>query len=759
MADPTIPATGDFTTASYEQILFAITGLGSDLMGMLDSGGGIGESPNTWFTFTPPGSAANSISYHAWDKYYFGADFNMAAFNSWYAAWHAIDDAVTQAWYGKSGLMDVQLLRDSKTVTDNYLTFLTESLNTTKSWGDSLDSDDSAFKGKAAFAIQVNLRRLAFTFNDLHDQITLDRTPSTPTGIDDAATALSTFGKNMWQIWSDSRDFLLNAPMNTANTFVANVIAHIKHQGLDVSTKGMESWGEPSYLLDQWSAKDRGKAEQYIRDSMALYASNRVTPPAMPTGFPVVDGDLTRAETWNAANNSISEVARVELRKMAVKARTELATLEAAYRKAGRSLGDLKTNQPPTIGSPPPDPNTNPNGPGSGDPNIPPPPNGDTNVPPPPNGDTNVPPPPNGGIDGPGGPNPNDFPNGSGSGSGLPDGFSNLSNDPSKLGDPPNGGTNFPGLNDALNPNGGTNGGGLPGGGDGGTGLPFLPNLPNGGKNSNGGANGGTNLPNLPNVENPGDGHIGDDGWEPNQPNGSTHLPGGTNLPGSNGGVPGFPGGAPGGPANGGIGLGPGSLPGTGPVTGLNGIGGLPGADGSIGGAGGGLDSWGAAGGGAGVGADGSFGAGGGFGANGGAGTGAGSPFGTGSETGWSDWSGHGSDGANAAGGPGGAGAEHDQRGGMPFFPPMMGGMGGMGGRGSEEKERERTTWLSEDEKIWGTDTEIGFGVIGRPDSGAPEIDEPLVTTHVHLRSTTSSTRQVERETRQEAEGTATANG
>ena len=60
--------------------------------------------------------------------------------------------------------------------------------------------------------------------------------------------------------------------------------------------------------------------------------------------------------------------------------------------------------------------------------------------------------------------------------------------------------------------------------------------------------------------------------------------------------------------------------------------------------------------------------------------------------------------------------------GGMPFMP-------GMGGQpGGEKKERERQTWLSEDEKVWGTDVTASLGVIGRPEDDEDEVDgEELV--------------------------------
>lgn len=45
--------------------------------------------------------------------------------------------------------------------------------------------------------------------------------------------------------------------------------------------------------------------------------------------------------------------------------------------------------------------------------------------------------------------------------------------------------------------------------------------------------------------------------------------------------------------------------------------------------------------------------------------------------------------------------------------PIPMGGGGGMGGAGGE-KDRDRTTWLVEDEEVWGAETALGFGVLGR---------------------------------------------
>ncbi|MFC0596804.1 AAWKG family protein [Streptomyces palmae] len=50
--------------------------------------------------------------------------------------------------------------------------------------------------------------------------------------------------------------------------------------------------------------------------------------------------------------------------------------------------------------------------------------------------------------------------------------------------------------------------------------------------------------------------------------------------------------------------------------------------------------------------------------------------------------------------------------GGMPMMPPMGGAAGG--GQKTQSEERERATWVSEDEDVWGTDEGGVTGVIGR---------------------------------------------
>lgn len=73
------PIKGDDTSrATFDQVLFTVTGEGTDLQGVLDAGGGAEQG---WFTESgsaKPGSemtddsqaGGTGYSYHAWDKWY-----------------------------------------------------------------------------------------------------------------------------------------------------------------------------------------------------------------------------------------------------------------------------------------------------------------------------------------------------------------------------------------------------------------------------------------------------------------------------------------------------------------------------------------------------------------------------------------------------------------------------------------------------------------------------------------------------------------
>lgn len=51
--------------------------------------------------------------------------------------------------------------------------------------------------------------------------------------------------------------------------------------------------------------------------------------------------------------------------------------------------------------------------------------------------------------------------------------------------------------------------------------------------------------------------------------------------------------------------------------------------------------------------------------------------------------------------------------GGSPFMPPMGGGQGG-GGQQTESSDRERDSWVAEDDDVWGTDEGGAPAALGR---------------------------------------------
>ncbi|WP_414941843.1 hypothetical protein [Amycolatopsis sp. cmx-11-51] len=58
-------------------------------------------------------------------------------------------------------------------------------------------------------------------------------------------------------------------------------------------------------------------------------------------------------------------------------------------------------------------------------------------------------------------------------------------------------------------------------------------------------------------------------------------------------------------------------------------------------------------------------------------------------------------------------GAPQNGMGGVPFYPPTAGGAGAGGGADQNKGERDRTTWLAEDEETWGTDPKLPPSVLG----------------------------------------------
>jgi hypothetical protein len=73
----------------------------------------------------------------------------------------------------------------------------------------------------------------------------------------------------------------------------------------------------------------------------------------------------------------------------------------------------------------------------------------------------------------------------------------------------------------------------------------------------------------------------------------------------------------------------------------------------------------------------------------------------------------------------------------MPYMPGMMGGAG----QSKQDRERQRNTWLKEDEKVWGTDPACAPAVVGRRGKTA-WVEEDEYPTSTDERSTTQDERR-----------------
>ncbi|MER6992726.1 hypothetical protein ABT337_30010, partial [Saccharopolyspora hirsuta] len=568
----------DHSRATFDQVLFTVTGEGANLNGVLDSGA---EPNQGWFVEsaakagsekTDGQTAATGYSYHAWDKWYISVDRNTTLPNNWTKAIGEIDALTDALQAANLGLMNVNRLREAKESVDHYVQWLATNRDALQQWVNKLNSDDSAFKGKAAYALKQNVTSLMETVESLHEQIAEER--NTSEGLQKAAEAASNFGRGMASAWSEYSSGLKSLVNNTMNAVLNNVYTYVRGKGL--------LHGTPNYALDVLAMRGREKAEEYITSVISGYRSDdgqgpgvdpraaglrpeqlvwvlpgtevemngsTFTPSPLPDGFPVLSGPLNSQATWNDINAKISNYVREQLKPLDEAARKQLEDLQTGYERTKPALEGLETPTPQTTGG---SGGSTSNFPplGGGDLNIPPPNGGgDLNVPPPNGGgDLNVPP-PNGGGDLNVPP-----PNGAGdlppaNGGGLPPGGGQLP-----------GGGEVPALGGGGHPSGGSGeqppGGQFGLGGDvppanGGGAMPFLPPPVGGSANPNGSGSSPESrrlLNGMPGGDpfNPANG--GSDLQPP--PGGGANLPGGSFDPA--GGAANLPGG-PGDSAGGGL--------------------------------------------------------------------------------------------------------------------------------------------------------------------------------------------------------------
>jgi len=656
---PTYPVNdGEWT---YDLALSAVTGGSFDITKPA-------APENGWITWDPDLNADKDdiwfqgpvgLSYHT----FYAANINTKALKAWTDAVGAINSIMGEVQAGHQGEMNSQTLMDLVLRVDELSDWLDGRAREFYRFSTDLTSTDSGFKGTAAFVIADRLKHYRDGLNDLYRQMTTKNAVSMHTATYDAHGALAKFGRDMAEAWYRVAAYLSDFPR-------AHVAWWLQQVDEFVNRKGMFTGG--GYHTDNYY---RGKLAQ----------------------FPWPDGgtaDLTKQSTWDAMSADITTRLKHEIKGwLDAPAVQTMTNLRSVYETSTSAIVALVAPTiPPTVLPKPegggPGDLKPPGGPGSLSSDPPGGPDIKSSVPPPGGPDTSKLPPP-GGPDSKSSVTPPGGPKGLSTVPPLggPDGAENL---------PPLGAGALPTSGGSRGANGGPAGPlpGGPGGLDPGLGLGLGAIPPPASKKDRSSRNVLGEPPGFPDSLGGLSGAVGAPEGSPRpMPPGKANNGRPIDLPLSSSGrhVPEL------GPPGAG---GPGSV-----SSGLTRVGG-PSATGGL--PGNGLPSNGLPG--SGLPGSGEAGLAGPPGTAGGSGTGGG-PAGAG--LGPTQSGGGGSPGAGG-GAPGGSqgGA------GVPFFPPMMGGMGG--GQGEKPQERERQTWLSEDEAVWGTDVDAGPGVIG----GLDDVDD-----------------------------------
>jgi hypothetical protein len=604
---------------------------------------------------------------------------------SWYENANFVDngqsytphDMYVNEFFGhtRDGLTNAPNILSSRSVNnvfdtmENFSQWLSSVNDRLQTMMSQVDTADSGFKGTTSEFFLYKVRNFQRDIQTMHTDIANNY----PTGTDNwlaqlkaSSAAIDTFLTNInaaWQTFQQQPD---------PSRMINNVMAQMERQA-DATDKTLH-WGDNGVPDYTGAASLSGTVPVWNFDLDIMH-----DPPQSPTTY-----DLVQPASFVALNTAMQTVWGNAANALDVSMHTELQKLAAAFTTAASTMKLDPQHNIPAPKVPPPDPGGN--GKGGGN---------DTNLP-------NI----NHGGGGNGGGGGNNLPNlntnlngGGGGGTGLdnlPGGggpHTNLASGGGTGGGAGGGlDTNLAGGGAGLLGLGGLTGGGAAGGGGAKNTKP-AGNTGTGGLDSTTDLTGGVGRPGLTN----GGGTNGDTGGGligglRSPADSRFPTPFGSSGAGSSGGLDsGFGRGGAGGGDNqtftGGINIGPlGSNPNTGGV----GLAGATGAGGFTGG--GGLAS-------------------------------AGGLGGTGASSGLSGLTGDGT--ALSAAGTTASGTDTAGLGGYPFMPPM-GGMGGMGASGNQqEKDRERTTWLAEDEEIWGTDPDVAPAVVGREEIPDMEPGDP----------------------------------
>ncbi|WP_009950012.1 hypothetical protein [Saccharopolyspora erythraea] len=348
-----VPDNTHWAEWNFGQVLLALTGDKIDF----------GAVDKTWVKFNPDSAGKefegepdgkDAISYHAYYKYYYGANYNHEALRAWRDLCAKMDTIAEHLWSARRGSLDITTIRDARLKLEAYERWLKESGDDYRAWAKNLNSDDSKFKGQAASVIQQRMDTNADALEDLHEQVTDNHGVRIAKTLRDLEDQLNSAAVKMSSAWLRISSEIAGYPEKTAGNSVQNVVDYIRGAGIVA--------GHPNYQLETivqtqgWWKTEVGvnAARDYIDKTLAGYAG----------------GNLTNAETWNKMNDEINKQITSKLEELDNVAREVMRNLHPAMLTATTALTELTT---PT--------QSNPSGGGS---SFTPPPGGGTDFTPPP---------------------------------------------------------------------------------------------------------------------------------------------------------------------------------------------------------------------------------------------------------------------------------------------------------------------------------------------------------------------------------------
>src|SRR3569833_2215864 len=247
-----IPGTDNWTEWTFEQALKALTGEGADLHT---------AAKGTFYNFNPSPGEGDLISYHAWGEYFYGVNVNNDAVTAWHNAVNTINEMMPGVARGKRGSMDLQTLRELEGAIRDFGGWAQAVGAGMNMWSIRLDSDESSFRGKAAFLIYWRLKANADGLIDTYEQVTSRHGRPIADAVGDAATELGNFHATMSGRWNTAYTLnIYNWIINAINGITQDVHDYIVRSGLQV--------GQPGYKLNAFG-KDVVACKAFIRTGRA----------------------------------------------------------------------------------------------------------------------------------------------------------------------------------------------------------------------------------------------------------------------------------------------------------------------------------------------------------------------------------------------------------------------------------------------------------------------------------------------------------